>query len=235
MAIRNYIGQELSLFAEARTWKSYVRRLLASYITGRVIEVGGGCGATTQALAQLPHQSWYVLEPDPTLFDALTAKCSAGHLPKTVIPIKGTLEEFPPGAYADSILYIDVLEHIEDDRDELNRASLLLNPGGYLIVLAPAYATLYSPFDKAIGHYRRYTLGALKKIDTPTLEFHKGFYLDSIGAALSFANRVMLHQNMPTARQIKFWDKFIIPISIVADGLVNYSFGRSVVVVWKRR
>ena len=51
----------------------------------------------------------------------------------------------------DTILYIDVLEHIDDDLGELARSATHLRPGGHLIVLAPAHQALYSPFDKAIG------------------------------------------------------------------------------------
>ena len=55
------------------------------------------------------------------------------------------------GQLFDAVLYIDVLEHIEDDKSELACAIRLIRPGGRLIVLAPAHQALYSPFDKAIG------------------------------------------------------------------------------------
>ena len=56
----------------------------------------------------------------------------------------------------DTILYMDVLEHIENDEKEINKALKQLNSGGYLIFFVPAYQFLYSDFDKAIGHIKRY-------------------------------------------------------------------------------
>lgn len=57
-----------------------------------------------------------------------------------------------------------MLEHIEADAAEMNKAAALLNPGGHIIVLSPAFQFLYNPFDKAIGHYRRYNKRMLKKL-----------------------------------------------------------------------
>ena len=56
----------------------------------------------------------------------------------------------------DTIMYMDVLEHIEDDKKEVNKALKHLNLGGNLIFFVPAYQFLYSDFDKSIGHIKRY-------------------------------------------------------------------------------
>ena len=67
-----------------------------------------------------------------------------------------TIESITDAAPFDTILYVDVLEHIADDAAELARARRLLTPEGNLVVLAPAHQSLFSPFDAAVGHYRRY-------------------------------------------------------------------------------
>ena len=58
--------------------------------------------------------------------------------------------------YFDSILYINVLEHIEDDRAELLSAYRALPVGGFLLLFVPALPQLYSKFDRSVGHFRRY-------------------------------------------------------------------------------
>ena len=55
----------------------------------------------------------------------------------------------------DTILYIDVLEHIEDDYAEIKHAMGLLTSGGRIIIVSPAHNWLYNPCDKAVGHFRR--------------------------------------------------------------------------------
>ena len=62
----------------------------------------------------------------------------------------------------ETILYISVLEHIKDDKDEIDTALSKLKKGGYLIICVPAHNYMYSKFDKEIGHYRRYSIGFLK-------------------------------------------------------------------------
>ncbi len=111
----------------------------------------------------------------------------------------------------DTIVYIDVLEHIEDDAGELKLAARRLRRGGRIVVLSPAHQFLYTPFDAAIGHFRRYNRSSLRKISPPGLELEKLFYLDAFGIAASAMNRLLLRQSMPTKAQIETWDKWIVP------------------------
>jgi hypothetical protein len=113
------------------------------------------------------------------------------------------------------------------------RAARLLNPGGCLIVLAPAHQFLYSPFDRSIGHFRRYNMAGLKALTPPGCVADKVFMLDSAGFFASLANRLILRASMPTAGQIAFWDRTIVPISRLLDPVTAFRFGKSVVAVWR--
>jgi len=139
-----------------------------------------------------------------------------------------------PSRQFDTILYIDVVEHIEKDREELKRAASHLRPGGHLIVLSPAHQRLFSPFDAAIGHFRRYNRAMLRAISPAGLLLERMRYLDSAGMILSAANMLLLRQSMPTAAQLRFWDLCIVPISRVLDKLLLYSIGKTVIAVWRR-
>ena len=106
----------------------------------------------------------------------------------------------------DSILYIDVLEHIEQDQKELEVACTYLNDSGYLIVLAPAYQLLFSEFDEAIGHHRRYSRSSLPVLDKENIMQRDVFFLDSLGLFTSLVNKFILHSPQPKLAQIKFPD-----------------------------
>src|SRR6185503_1103577 len=93
---------------------------------------------------------------------------------------------------------------------------------------------LYTPFDRAIGHFRRYSRPSLRKISPPGLDLEALFYLDSCGIALSTANRVLLRLSMPTKSQIGVWDKWVIPVSRVLDPVMGYSLGKSIVGIWRK-
>ena len=146
-----------------------------------------------------------------------------------------TLAEMDSTEKFDSIIYIDVLEHIEHDAPEIQAAARHLKENGHLIVLSPAHQFLYTPFDKAIGHYRRYNKKSLSAVIPVELETVKLIYLDSIGAFASLANKIALQQSMPTLKQILLWDKKIVPVSTFLDPLIGYLAGKTIVGIWRKR
>jgi len=234
-----YVGNELELFARARNWKRYWGSVVGPYLRGDVLEVGAGLGANTQPLrAQATTvRRWVCLEPDSRLLEQLRASLGSPGAERANIEARqGTVESLNAGEEFDAILYIDVLEHIPDDALEVRRAAARLRAGGHLIVLSPAHQWLFSPFDKAIGHYRRYTRKSMRQtargIDRLRLE--RCWYLDACGLFASTANKLVLRQAMPTLSQILFWDRVLVPGSRVLDPLLLHGFGKSVLAIWKR-
>ena len=229
-----YVGEELDVFALAVNWKRYFRAQLAEFIRGDVLEVGAGIGETTRHLCDGRQQSWICLEPDAMLAARLESSLSTMPLSPTPRVQVGTLADLGPASCFDAILYIDVLEHIEQDREELARAAALLTHGGCVIVLSPAFQFLYSEFDRGLGHFRRYTKRSLAKAFPSSLRRRRLTYLDAVGFLASLANRLALHQRVPSRRQIEFWDRKMIPLSRRVDALVRPLFGRSVLAVYER-
>jgi hypothetical protein len=229
-----YIGEELDLFALAVNWKQYFRSQLADVIRGDVLEVGAGIGETTRHLCDGRQRSWLCLEPDAQLAARLESNIAHGGLTPKPRAQVGTLSDVDPTLRFDAILYIDVLEHIEHDADELTRAAALLGRGGCIVVLSPAFGFLYSEFDRALGHFRRYTKRSLASAFPTSLERKRLRYLDGVGFLASLANRLLLHQSIPSRQQIELWDRRMIPLSRHIDRVVQYFFGRSVLAVYER-
>jgi SAM-dependent methyltransferase len=230
----SYVGNELELFAEAVHWKRYFRSAIADRLVGDVLEVGAGIGETARHLLDGRQRSWLCLEPDERLGTRLRAWAEAGDVaPLPTVQI-GTTADLDPRSRFDTILYIDVLEHIEDDRAEMARAAELLAPRGALIVLSPAFQQLFSDFDRSVGHFRRYTRASLAEVMPPSVRQVRLRYLDSVGFLASLSNRALLRQALPTRRQIALWDRVMIPASRVLDPLLARSFGRSVLAVYER-
>lgn len=227
-----YQGSELELFQHANNWKRYFSGIIRPTIKGDVLEVGAGIGSTTLLLNDGSASTWLLLEPDDAMSENLAGQCREKQLPSNCRVIKGTTAELT-GSF-DTIIYIDVLEHIENDRAELERASALLKPRGHLVVLSPAFQHLFSPFDKAIGHYRRYTRATLKKITPPELRTVSIHYYDSIGYFASVMNKLLLRQRYPRLRQVKFWDRWLMPLSRISDKIFLHSFGKSIIATWQK-
>ena len=231
----SYVGGELDLFALAKNWKRYIKREISRYVTGDVLEVGAGIGATTVALHDGTARRWVCLEPDERLALRLKARLASwgDRLPTNVIV--GSLRTFSDRPSFDSILYIDVLEHIEDDRAQIDAAARLVRSGGHVVILSPAHHWLFSEFDKSIGHFRRYNKAHLRSMMPAGWLEIKLTYLDSLGVLLSLGNVLGLRQSMPTQTQIRIWDTICVPASRIVDRLFRGTIGKSVLAVWRKR
>jgi SAM-dependent methyltransferase len=229
-----YEGSELSLFQNARNWKHYWSQKIHPFVRGDVIEVGAGLGTSTRFLCRGQSGSWICLDPDPTHIAEIQRKVGEGELPTFCVPTMGTLQELTPAVLADTIIYIDVLEHIEADEEELRHAVRHLRTGGRIVVLAPAFNWMFSPFDHAIGHHRRYQTTDVPRLTVPMMQFERCFFLDSVGLFASLANRLWLRKTLPSVANVRFWDAYLVPLSRWTDILFSRWFGKSIVMIWTK-
>ena len=134
----------------------------------------------------------------------------------------------------DSILYFHVLEHIENDLLEIEKAKSKLNSGGYLVFIVPASKRIYGNLDKAVGHFRRYEKDFFKN-DLMNLKLLNLKHLDSIGYVLYYLNKIFFtKETFPSNLKIFLWDKIFTPVTIIIDFLLNYTFGKCIVAIYKK-
>jgi SAM-dependent methyltransferase len=229
-----YIGDELTIFMHARNWKNYWFDSVKKHLKGDLLEVGAGIGVNTGLiLKNKPSlKSITAIEPDKKLADQIHHRLEGDSTKVQVL--NSYLADLPKDQKFGTIMYIDVIEHIEDDAKEMEIAKSYLQPGGKLIVLVPAYNFLFSPFDKAIGHYRRYNKKMLKSAVPKDLKRLELFYLDSLGVCASLANKYFLKQDNPTKEQITKYDGLVVPLSRISDKIFVHQFGKSLVGVWEK-
>lgn len=234
----DYTSSELELFKHADIWKKYLCSKILPHLGQTNVEMGAGMGEfTLRFLKSLQTPSkWIAVEPDARFCKVIEDQVRglAPATPHQVQVMAGTSRTIDRTDFADAILYIDVLEHILDDHEEVQWATRLLRPGGKLIVLCPAHQFLYSAFDKAIGHHRRYSRSQLLALQNPQLKKVSAKYLDSFGMIASLGNRLVTKQSSPTLKQILFWDRTLVPVSKILDPLLGFNLGKSVLVVWQK-
>ncbi len=232
---QEYVGRELEVFSVAENWKKYWSLMLLPFMGNRILEVGAGIGSSTKALSSMSSaRSWVCLEPDPQNIEILQQERRQGNLPDYCELRQGTLTTLESDEEFDSILYIDVLEHIYDDIGEIEAAAAHTAPGGHLIILAHAHPFFYSEFDAAIGHHRRYTRGMFADQYGGGIHAESVKYLDSAGMLASLGNRLLLRSSQPSKRQLMFWDQVLIPISRITDRIFQYQLGRSILIIYKK-
>ena len=228
--VSEYKGSELELFKSASNWKNYFSSFLKAHITGSVADVGSGIGTNYEYLVNAHVDKWTFIEPDAFLMSKVAVSYS------TTVKHKGFLLDIDSRNKFDTIIYIDVLEHIRETGPELTIAVDRLNDNGKLIILVPAYNFLFSRFDYQCGHYRRYNKSSLiNAVNHLDLQICEVRYLDTIGVLTSLVNKFILKQECPTKHQILFWDKKLIPFSIKIDTFMKHSFGRSLYGIFKKQ
>jgi SAM-dependent methyltransferase len=143
----------------APNYLSWIAALCRPHLGDRVLEVGAGLGAIT---ARYQNGRQVVAnDVSPACASRLRERFAAS--PNVRVDDRD-LRELDADERFDSVLMVNVLEHIPDDVEALRSLSRLLVPGGRIVVYVPALNALYGPWDEKVGHYRRYSLWRLGKV-----------------------------------------------------------------------
>jgi glycosyltransferase involved in cell wall biosynthesis/phospholipid N-methyltransferase len=171
----------LDALSIAGKFNRWMADTIAPFVGTRVLEIGAGIGNLTRQLC--PRRKVYIAsEIDPEHLEQLRKKFQ--HRPAVRICTLDAEkpEDFEPFlASVDTVICLNVLEHLEHDADVLQHILTTLQPGGRLILLVPNGPEAYGTLDAALGHFRRYTREGLAALLTKT-----GYELEQI---ISF-NRV---------------------------------------------
>jgi SAM-dependent methyltransferase len=155
------MDESLARMALAENYTAWLLGRARPYLGSLVLDLGAGIGTFAEMLAR--EVEVVALEPDARLAAVLRER--AAGLPRLRVVdggaalLRGGLEDS-----FDSILCLNVLEHIEDEAETLAGCFARLVPGGHLLLLVPAHASLFGSVDEVGGHVRRYNakhLGAV--------------------------------------------------------------------------
>jgi len=222
-----YDGFELEHFDSAYNFRKYQLFLIKDYISDKFLEVGPGKGGFTFFYGNLVNKPM-LIEPEKKLYKILKK-----NLKKKKFIIKNCTIDKINNKF-DTIIYFDVLEHIKNDIKEVSIASKKVKKNKYLIFNVPAYQSLYSDFDKSVGHYKRYNKKDFLKISKKTgLKIEKLIYYDSIGFLFLILNRVFSLKQSNLKNKLYLWN-LLIPLSRLIDFLTFNKFGKSLLCVFKK-
>ena len=154
----NYDGWELKFFDRSKNFRNYQLKLIQKYVKGYIAEVGPGNGMNASSYIRYPKKI-DLYEPTKKLYLELKKRFKKNNKVSNYNK-KFLLQE----EKYDSILYLDVLEHIKDDKAEILKAFKSIKKNGFLIINVPAFSHLYSKFDKDVGHHKRYEKEDMKTI-----------------------------------------------------------------------
>lgn len=232
-SLKGYPQADLEDMGEGLRYTQWILSEFLPWLEGDVCEVGAGTGNISRSLPDLGSHL-VCLEPDSALFEALRANLE--NLPNCSV-LNSTLAEYsaPDVELFDRFLYINVLEHIEDDVEELRLMHSLLRPEGAVLIFVPALQWLFSDYDARVGHYRRYSKKELTgKIERAGFEIKKIRYFDVIGVfAWWLACKVL--RLRPNAGNVGLYDRFLVPVSRWVEKYIPFPVGKNLLVVAVKR
>lgn len=207
-----YVVRDQERMENAKRYFEWQIAMAEQHLGRRVLEVGCGLGNFTQHLLNREFVAGIDVEP----------RCVEGHRKRfagrsnlasqcmdVLSPEFITLRRYRP----DSIVCLNVLEHVRDDALALAHMNAVLPRGGAAVLIVPAFEALYGPIDKLLGHYRRYSKRSLSEVAR-----NAGFeprilrYFNSVGFCGWWFNARILKRTEQSAAQIRIFDSAVVPV-----------------------
>lgn len=230
-----YAADDLEIMQEARRYGAHVFNLFRSHIGSRVLEVGCGIGTMSQRLVDVAD---YVVGLEPNQACAALAQRTVGEHPRFTLRVCH-LEECDRGELEshrfDTIVCVNVLEHIEDDVAALRTFGEIVVPGGRVLIFVPAIQAAYGPLDAALGHHRRYSKRSLAKAFADAgLELTSLRFTNPIGLLGWMYGAHVTRTTMHSVGQIRLFERFVAPWALPLERLIPPPIGLSLVAAGRR-
>jgi 2-polyprenyl-3-methyl-5-hydroxy-6-metoxy-1,4-benzoquinol methylase len=231
-------AEDLERLGTADRFFAWALESFEPHLTGTVLEVGAGLGTITRKLVEArPDLSIVALEPAGNVFPDLAAYAAVSY---RVSAYQSTTAEYvarTQAALFDTVLYLNVLEHIEDETAELRLAYQALRPGGVLLVFGPALEWLYSELDYNAGHYRRYNIKALRQtVQAAGFEVISLRYFDVLGVLPYLLVYRLMRRPAISGSTMWGYDRVLVPVSRLIQRLLrNPPLGKNVILVARKR
>ena len=230
-----YIGKDLESMSYAHNYSKWIIELFLPYTGNNIAEVGAGTGNLTNLFSEIDKvNNITAFEPSEEMHRVLSNNTSHSEKILTVNNTAYNAAATYPNHF-DSIFYINVLEHIENDQEEVNLIHSMLKDRGYACIFVPALSWLYSNFDKSIGHYRRYHKKPLLNLfEENGFDIINIKYIDMLGIAPWYINFVLLKRTLDS-KSTKIYDTYAIPVIKLLDKLIEAPIGKNLILVGQKK
>jgi SAM-dependent methyltransferase len=210
-----YEGRDLEVLADMPNYYAWIMDRFGPHVRGRVIEYGSGTGTVSARLLPLAD-TLTLVEPSPNLVASLRTR-------------------FAGQPRAETIVMVNVLEHVEDDEDALSNLLRALTPGGKLLIFVPALQFLMSRLDLLHGHFRRYHRPDLVgKVSRAGGQVEICRYFDLPGVAPWLVLNKLMGSTTFNPALVRFNDRAMVPLARKMEEYLNPPFGKNLILVARR-
>lgn len=229
-----YFGRDLEAMSFAENYYKWLIDEINPFLGEYAAEVGAGRGNFTSFLTGTGVKRLIAFEPSENMFAALKKRFEDKNW---IQPVNSYFSEYQRNGsdYFDTAIYINVLEHIANDADELALIRRSLKPRGHLILLVPTLSFLYSDYDQKLGHYRRYHKPELiDKVTAAGFAVAKTKYIDFLGIVPWYLAFTLLKRSLSGA-SVSLYDRICIPIVRRIESVVSVPIGKNMLLVAEKK
>ena len=225
--------QTLEIISKADRFNWWMYETIRPYCYGNILEIGSGIGNISKFFVK-ERCPVTLSDTDAFYFNYLKEKFYEINILSIDLVHENFTEEYKEYLEAfDTIVFLNVLEHIDNDELAIENCRFFLKTGGVLIILVPAYSFLFSKMDKELEHYRRYTAKGLKNlISKKKFTVQKAFYFNVLGIIAWMYGKIFKLHFIPR-KNMKTFDR-LVPLAKLGDKIFFKKAGLSVIVVAKK-
>lgn len=233
-----YVGKDLEAMSFAVNYHRWILDELKPFIGQHVVEVGAGTGSFSELLLELKPQSLALVEPSEMFFSL--EKNIANRTGETDLSLYHTVFTDAAGTIAakqrpDTVIYVNVLEHIEDDEHELKTVFDTLADGGHCLIFVPALMSLYGEFDRKVGHFRRYSKKELEqKCRAAGFSIVRSFFFDIAGVLPWYVKYRLLNSDSLGSQAVTAYDNLVVPIMRRIEPAIGVPIGKNLLAVLRK-
>jgi len=232
----DYAGKDLEAMSFAVNYHRWILSIFDPFLGRRIVEVGAGTGSFSELLLERQLEALSLVEPSTEMYQQLCGRMDHLKPGLAVKTYNGIFQQVATqirlSERPDSIIYVNVLEHIEDDVAELGIIHDALESGGRLFIFVPALQWLHGSFDRQLNHFRRYS-----KTEIETKCANAGFrmitsrYFDLVGVLPWWVKYRLLQSNTMEEGAVRFYDRRVVPIVKSLESRLTPPLGKNVLLI----
>ncbi len=229
----------LESIASADKFNRWMYNVITPFCHGETMEVGGGIGNISQCFLSAGN-NLTVTELQEEYCQVIRDKFGDNKHLKQVLSMDVVDPEFNQKYQHlfekfDAVFALNVVEHIENDSLAIRNCKKLLKSNGNLIILVPAFQSLYNSFDKALGHFKRYKKKDLVELfEKNDLKVIHKRYFNFVGTLGWWVSGKILRKEVVPEGQMKLYN-FFVPVIKLIDNVTRGFVGLSVIVVGRKK
>jgi SAM-dependent methyltransferase len=233
-----YAGRDLEAMDFAENYHEWIWQMFSPFAGDDIVEVGAGSGSFSKLILGSRPASLSMVEPSG-MFDLLESNLAEEKTESVLRFFNTTFSEaageIADGGRPDTVVYVNVLEHVDDDEGELKTVYETLRSGGHVCIFVPAMPALFSRYDRHLGHFRRYKLAELKaKCERAGFKIALARRMDLPGVLPWFLKYRVLRSMSMESWAVQLYDRAVVPVTKRVEQIVHPPLGKNVIVVGEK-